>query len=138
MPDEDMGWDEIGTGGFEPLPVGPQPVRVIALDPTIGKEKGTAYRRGQFEVIEGEYEGRYLFSNLMVDANLAPGAMGRTKSLVVASGIEFPKGLSLEEAVKTLNEAREDLLGTECIAVVGQRTYEGEITNEVKRFMSLK
>lgn len=139
MPDEenDMGWDDIPEGGFAALPPDTYPVRVERLEPTVGQEKGTAYWNGDFVVIEGEYEDRHLFTNLMVDAKLAPGAMSKTKGLISATKTKFPKGLSLQEAIDMLNQIRPDLIGLECLAVVGQREYQGDIRNEIKRFMPL-
>jgi len=140
----DMGWDDIPEGGFAALPPDTYVVRVTGLEPTVGQEKGTAYWKGDFVVIEGEYEDRHLFTNLMADATIAPGAMGKTKGLVSATKTKFPKGLTLQEAIDKLNEVREDLLGQECLAVVGQRMKKdkqgqdtGELSNEIKRFMPI-
>jgi len=133
--DNDMGWDDIPEGGFAALPPDTYAVRVSGLEPTTAST-GTQMWNGDFVIIEGEYEERHLWTNLMVDASIAPGAMSKTKGLV-ATNTKFPKGLSLQEAIDKLNEVRESLLGVECLAVVGQREYQGEIRNEIKRFMPL-
>ena len=137
MSDEvDMGWDDIPEGGFAALPPDTYIVRVTGLEPTTAST-GTQMWNGDFVIIEGEYEERHLWTNLMVDASIAPGAMSKTKGLVSATKTKFPKGLTLQEAIDKLNEVREDLFGKECLAVVGQREYQGEIRNEIKRFMPL-
>ena len=73
----------------------------------------------------------------MVDASLSPGAMMKTKGLISATKTKFPKGLTLQEAIDKLNEVRADMIGAECLAVVGQREYQGDVRNEIKRFMPL-
>ena len=132
----DMGWDDIPEGGFAALPPDTYIVRVTGLEPTTAST-GTQMWNGDFVIIEGEYEERHLWTNLMVDASLAPGAMSKTKGLVVATKTKFPKGLTLQEAIDKLNEVRESLFGLECLAVVGQREYQGDVRNEIKRFMPL-
>jgi len=134
--DVDMGWDDIPEGGFSALPPDTYIVRVSGLDPTTAST-GTQMWNGDFVIIEGEYEQRHLWTNLMVDAKLSPGAMMKTKGLISATKTKFPKGLTLQEAIDRLNEVRADLIGLECLAVVGQREYQGDIRNEIKRFMPL-
>jgi len=134
--DVDMAWDDIPEGGFSALPSDTYIVRVSGLDPTTAST-GTQMWNGDFVIIEGEYEERHLWTNLMVDASLSPGAMMKTKGLISATKTKFPKGLTLQEAIDKLNEVRADMIGAECLAVVGQREYQGDVRNEIKRFMPL-
>jgi len=106
--------------GFDPLPAGQYPARLdkcTLVESTTGKPM----LKMEWVVIEGEYEGRKLFDNVVLSVTW------KVKQYAEAAGIESGKQLDTQ-----------DFEGLEAILDVRQREYEGEMRNEIKNLTAME
>jgi len=106
----------------KPIPAGQYITRIIKAEKETGKESGKAYIHWEGEIIEGEYKPKHLFWNTSLQVN----ALWNLKKLLDAASVVTNKDGSFNT---------EDAIGAEFTAVVGQREYEGKVTNEVTDYL---
>lgn len=116
--------------GFEPIPSGHYLCYVT--DGELGtagegaKHPGSEYINWTLTVAQGPLEGRKVFTN----TTLLPHALFGLKGLLAATGKWSKEELDSGEFEFEI----EDVIGTQVIAIVTVGTYQGEPTNNVKRF----
>ncbi len=106
----------------QPMPAGIYIVRVLTGEKAVGKDSGKEYIHWEVEVVEGDSKGRHLFFN----TSLSEKALWNLKKLLTAAKVVTNKDGSFNT---------EDVAGKEFQAVVGQRDYEGRVTNEVTDYL---
>jgi len=116
-------FDEITTGG-DPLPAAVYLTKITAADVKDSKSSDSQMIAVEFTVQDGEFAKRKLWRNF----SLSEKALGFLKELCEKGNIEFT-----EDGLNT-----EDMLGADLSLQVGQREYEGRLTNEVERFYEVK
>lgn len=133
---------------FEPIPSGKY--RATVLDGELkqsgenAKHPGAHYINWELQIVGGDYEGRKLWTNTIVDhdgTDELPGCDCGDEDLIK----KFNQGLrGAAQLIKhTGNDPEgdweiDDIIGNEVGIVVGISTYEGEKRNEVKRFVTLE
>ena len=129
-------WDAIladdDGGGFEPLPNGNYPVRVIEKEVTKAST-GSSMIKVTTSVTEGPYENRRLWSNLVFKTD-SPPAMRMLLQKLHGLGVTRDWIASNSPDIEDIARAID---GVEAIAVVEQREYpqgSGEIRNDIKIF----
>lgn len=105
----------------EPLPEGIYDVSIAKVEDTTSKNNNPMLKI-EFDVLTPGYEKRKLWSYYVLTAD----AMWKMKELCDAVG------LSTDEVV-TMDTA--EFVGLTCKASVGQRVYEGNVTNEIKKLL---
>jgi hypothetical protein len=107
------------TGGFEAMPAGKYPVRVIEAELSDTKDGTGQYIKVQLEVIGDDYTNRRLFHNFNIK-NKNPKAveigLGQLKSLLTKAGskktkITSPQDLINLEAVASVKIRKSDEYG---------------------------
>ena len=106
----------------KPIPAGQYVVRILKAEKATGSESGEEYIHWEVEIVEGENKGRHLFFN----TSLQPKALWNVKKLLEVAKVVINKDGSFNT---------EDAIGAEFTAVVGQREYEGKVTNEVTDYL---
>lgn len=89
------------------------------------KNPGSQYVNWEFTIQQGEFESRKVWTN----TSLLPQALFGLKALLLASG-KYTK----EDLAGELNFDIDSLTSADVVITVGQREYNGDIRNEVKRF----
>ena len=129
------------TTGFDPLPSGAYNCTVFAAEmqetkggPEAKLPEGTPKINVQFRISEGDYENRRLFNAYVIppaDYVNAPKLKGMLVRFLEALGYDEKKITSGK-----FNLDVEDMIGRECVVVVGQKPKyngaEGEMDNVVK------
>ena len=116
-------FDEVTSGG-DPLPAGVYLTKITAAEVKESKSSDSQMIAVTFTVQDGDFANRKLWRNF----SLSEKALGFLKELCEKGNIEFSK-----EGLDT-----EDMLGADLSLQVGQREYEGRLTNEVERFYEVK
>jgi hypothetical protein len=123
-----VNFTDVQSSDFEPIPSGTYAARVtdgeIRESGPNSKNPGAQYINWEFTISEGEHESRKQWLN----TSLLPQALFGLKGLLAATG-----KFSQEQIDGELDFDIDDVVGAEVKIVVGQRTYEGELRNEVKR-----
>lgn len=105
------------SGSFEPLPVGQYMAKIENPDDfALGESSnGKPMIRAVWTIVEGEYEGRKLFDNIVLSVQW------KVKQYCEAAGVESGSKLNTD-----------DFVGMEGLVKVTQQEYQGEIRNQVK------
>lgn len=106
----------------EPLPEGIYPVSIAKVEQTLSKSSGNPMLKIEFNINDPEYSGRKVWANYV----LTEAAMWKVMELFKALGLPTESIVSIDT---------DELVGLECSAQIGQREYEGNIQNEVKKVM---
>jgi hypothetical protein len=119
--------ESAGNTSFEPLPPSEYEVEVEKAEAKKASQSGKLMFVVTFKVTTGPYANRKLWNNYVVSPE-SEGAMGFFFRHMKAFGLnaEFFKGNPHEDTVAAA------LLGKKVKLEVGQRTYQGEIKNDVK------
>jgi hypothetical protein len=130
---------DIDDRSFEPLPAGRYILKVTGYEMREVKNdgkvpKGTPMINWEFTVIsdnggDTKYENRKLWMNTVIHER----SLFNLKALLRASGSFSPEQLDGE-----LDFEPEDIVGSEVVAVVAQRQYNGDMVNDVKRIVKLE
>lgn len=106
----------------EALPEGVYHASVAKVDSVVSKSSGNPMLKIEFNILSDEYTGRKVWGNYV----LTEAAMWKVQELFGALGLDA-------DALVTLDT--EDLVGLECDLKIGQREYDGQIQNEIKKAM---
>ena len=105
------------TSTFEPLPAGSYYAKIVKAE--LGKSsKGNDMIKVQMEVTDGEFTGRKLFDNIM----LMQESAFKMKQYAEVIGIESGEEIDTQ-----------DFMNRECIVLLGQREYNGQLQNDIKK-----
>lgn len=124
------------TKGFDPIPSARYDAKVFEVESIeIEKEdgklpKGTPGMNVQFVIDGGEYDNRRLWRRLYFPPESYPKAKELNDMLA-----QFLVAIGYPESEVTSGEFvlnYEDMAGRPCTITVSQRTYDGEIYNDVK------
>lgn len=111
--------------GYDPLPNGTYDVVVDDCE-EVESTTGKPMIKWTLKVLGGEYDGRKLFVNTV----LTPEAMWKVKETLTA--VQYPANLDgnfdFDPGVA---------IGLQARAVVTQRTWEGQVRNDVKRMIAM-
>lgn len=94
------------------------------------KSSGEPYYQLEFTVSEPPYAGRKLWRNFSCQKQ----ALWAFKQAAVRLGADPDDLIGSVD----MDEILEGIVGRDCVLRVGQREYEGEIRNEVKRVMAAR
>ena len=116
--DYDLG--DVATD-FEPLPSGQYYAKIVNPDDftLTESQSGKPMIKVAWTVMEGEYEGRKVFDNIVLSIDW------KVKQYCVAAGIE--SGSSLDT---------DDFIGLEGLIQVVQQEYKGETRNNIKTVLA--
>lgn len=89
------------------------------------KHPGSEYIRWELTVAQGDFEGRKLFTN----STLLEHALFSLHNVLKATGKWDQKALDNPKFEFEIDE----VVGSQVVAVVAQRDYQGEMVNDVKR-----
>lgn len=109
---------------FEVIPEGTYPATLEKVHP-VKKGPNSNYCRVDYKINDGEFEKRTLIQNAPVDGD---GAGIFLAIVNAATGSDLKPGDEYD--IDT-----DDLEGMEVRLIVGQREYQGEMKNEVKRVL---
>jgi hypothetical protein len=123
-----VNFTDVQSSDFEPIPSGTYAARVtdgeIRESGPTAKNPGAQYINWEFTIQEGEHESRKQWMN----TSLLPQALFGLKGLLAATG-----RYTQEQIDGELDFDIDEVVGSQVKIVVAQRTYEGELRNEVKR-----
>ena len=102
------------SSDFEALPIGEYACKLDKCT-LVQSSTGKPMLKMEWVVLEGEYEGRRLFDNVVLEV------AWKVKQYAEAAGIESGKQLDTQ-----------DFEGLEAVLSVQQREYQGSIRNEIK------
>jgi hypothetical protein len=133
------------TKGFDAIPAGTydaavQEMKMIEIKGEEGAlPKGTPGFNVQFRINGGDFDNRRVFTNYWIAPEKVSGKKYENKSKMDGMLVRFFTALGFDEAEVTggsFEPDLEDLIGTECRVVVGQKPKyggaEGELDNEVR------
>jgi len=123
-----LGKDLSGTPaelGFEPVPKGQYLAHIVESKQDETKNRDFVIKF-TWLVLEGEYEGRKLFDQIMLTGSDKAVAFGERKLKTMAVAMGHPNPNFIEDS--------EELHGLPCTIVVGLRTWEGEERNEIRDY----
>ncbi len=128
-----VNFSDVETNAYEPLPSGTYHVRITdaEMKETSGNGKlpaGTPMINWEFTVASGPYESRRLWTNTVIHER----TLFNLKALLEASG-----KYTSEELAGDFDLNIDEVLGAELKVVVAQREYNGDTTNDIKRFKKL-
>lgn len=106
---------------FEPMPAGSYFTKIIKAE-VKKSSKGNDMISVQHEIISGEFAGRKVFDNIMLMVESAFKMKQYAEVVGVESGDEIDTS---------------DFLNKECVVQLGQREYNGQMQNDVKRVSSV-
>lgn len=89
------------------------------------KNPGSQYVNWEFTIQQGSFEDRKVWTN----TSLLPQALFGLKALLLASG-RYTK----EQLAEELTFDIDTLVSSDVVITVGQREYNGDVRNEVKRY----
>jgi len=121
----DSEWQETeaaAEGSFEPLPEDDYTCIVIDAD-LVKSQNENVGLNVQFEVVEGDYEGRHVFHSFW----LTPKNLSYVKRDLAILGYEA-------KTASALLKAKGPLMHKKAVLRVGQEQYEGRTRNRVKWF----
>lgn len=116
-------FNEVSSGG-EPLPAAVYAAKITNAELKQSKSSDSEMIAVEFTVQDGDFANRKLFRNY----SLSEKALGFLKELCEKGKIEFS-----DDGLDT-----EDMLGAEVSLQVGQREYEGRLTNDVEKVYEVK
>lgn len=128
--------DFTNVQGFKPVPAGEYLVEVANVEVTESKS-GDPMLKVQYKIAEGEYAGRTVFDNIMLDYHNKD-----TREQVMAYAQRDLEVLLGQEMTGKQNLSTEDLVGAQATAVVTQTVTpveeggSGEPQNNVARLKS--
>lgn len=135
MTDMSLNWDdalradeEMGDGGFNPIPKGPYIVRVLEAEAKTFST-GNPGIKLKVAVVGGPFADRLLWTNLVWNAS-NPQSLGMFSKKVQAFGLTREW---LAAANPSLQAIAKELLGRMASADVEVSEYQGKATNDVKR-----
>lgn len=102
---------------FEALPEGQYLSKIVSAELTKAST-GKDMIKVTWEVVDGEYEGRKLFDNIVI----TPGAEFKMKQYAVLAGIESGAAIDTQ-----------DFIDAEGLVTIIQKEFEGEIRNNIKK-----
>ena len=119
-----------GDGGFEALPVGDYDLKCVSAEKA-NTANGKLMFKCKFQVQTGQYKNRLVWHNFVVspENDVAMGIFFRQMSAFGMTKDWFKTQHSEEAIVNTLN-------GREIRAKLGQKTYNGELRNEISAFVA--
>lgn len=121
---------------FEPVPNGNYNVVVDELEFGHSQASGNPMWTWRLEIEDGEYQGRKLFYHTVFNEN----GMPRVKRALMS--LSDDEGYGQELLGETFNPddvaAEGRLVGARCALKVGQRRYEGRMTNNVRDMMPVQ
>ena len=127
--DSILGEQDEDTGGFEVLPPGKYPVKVIERE-VVKASTGSSMIKVVSKITEGPYENRQLWTNLVFKLD----SKGATRMLILKlNGLGVTKEW-LSTNAADIHDIAKKLDGAAAIADVGQSVWEGQTRNEVKMF----
>lgn len=106
----------------EPLPEGTYQVSVTKVEQSTAKTSGNALLKVAFAVMDEGFEKRKLFTNLVLQDN----CMWKVAEFLGAVGLPCDAMVDIDT---------DELIGLTCSVKVAQREYQGEIQNEIKKFL---
>lgn len=128
---------------FDALPAGKYLAKVTGgelntSESDTAKHPGSEYINWEFTIQTGEFEDRKLWSNTTVshgdcdcnDEEKFNKSLGNLVSLLKATGVASDDDLESEDFELDID----DLIGKDVVLVVTQRTWDGELRNDVKRY----
>ena len=118
--------DPAEEGSYEPLP--PGDYEGIVIDAKLTESQGgNVGLNTQFEVTQGEQEGRYIYHTFWVTSKNIP-YVKRDMGML---------GYSPNSAADLVN-AKRHIMNTRVILHVGQEEYEGKMRNKVRGFSKIE
>lgn len=108
------------------VPEGEYPAKVTSAEIATSKSSGEDYIAWQFEVSDGEHEGKVLYLN----TSLQPQALFRVRELLECFGTEVPEG--------AMDLDPEDYIGCEAELSVTEDEYEGRRQSKVTDYAPLR
>ncbi len=119
--------DATEATSFEPIPSGTYDARISTIKEPRTSAKGTEYIPIGFEVVDGDYEGRWIWSNFMLSGK----GVGITLDFInKALGTEY------SAADEEFDFDFDDLIGAEVQLVTALEEYEGQEREQVKRILA--
>jgi hypothetical protein len=122
LDDEWQETEAAAEGGFEPLPEGDYTCVVIDAEMVTSSNDNLGLNV-QFEVVEGEHEGRYVFHSFWLTERNIP----YVKRDLAILGVEAKRASELAKA-------KGKLMHKKAVLHVGQEEYDGKVRNRVKWF----
>ena len=123
-------WEkEAEKNSFTPLPIGTYKGIIFDLQATESKN-GKAMIKVTFKLTDGDYKNRQIFSNYIMNA----ASWWKFRELLIAAQYDtaqLPK--QVKDHYELLSYIKNDMLGKSVWLKVGQREYEGNIYNDVKK-----
>ena len=105
------------TAGFTPLPAGNYACKIESAE--VGtSQNGNNMIKLKLIVLDGEFAGRKLFDNIM----LMQESAFKMKQYAEVIGIESGEEIDTQ-----------DFMNRECIVLLGQREYNGQLQNDIKK-----
>ena len=135
-----VSFGDVESREFEPLPVGKHPAACTSLEYTAESARsGEPALAWQFTVQGGEYDSRigFLNTSLQVGDEATGKKDARWATLRVLKALGFS-----EEEIKAKDwdfedpETLDEIIGCECVIVIGHEMYEGEKKQRVRRVLS--
>jgi hypothetical protein len=126
MPAYSVDFTNVQTLNMNPLPAGQYYVQVVACNPKSSKA-GKPMFEWQYRVVDGEFENRRIYQNTMLQQE----SLWKLKQNLVGLGY------SEADLEGNIQIDPEEMFGLECYAVVTQRTWEGQVRNDVQRLISI-
>lgn len=105
----------------EPITEGIYEVMISKVEQVMSKTNKPMLKV-EFDVQDPDYQGRKLFTNYV----MTPDCMWKLKELCSSLGLDTDQILEMDD---------QELVGMTCSAKVGQKEYNGEIQNEIKKTM---
>jgi len=105
---------------YTPLPEDSYLSQIVSAQETTTKKSGTENWKVKFEVLTGEFRGRFIFDNFV----LTEKALPRLKKLCSAIGMDVSRKVNVKPA---------DLLDKKCLVDVIIETYDDDEGNEKTR-----
>lgn len=123
---ESFNLDEVEVQDFEAIPPGVYPVHVFDIEPMRGKDSGAPYFNVTLKISEGQYQNRNLWTTISLHKN----ALWKLKQVCQQFEIDLSGQVTLQDIYEALST---EFRGQMALATVGQRMYEGQLRNEVKK-----
>lgn len=123
-----LNFSGVETKDFDALPNGRYEALIHDIEETNvknGKNAGAPMWAVQFAINGGDHDNRRVFRNY----TLIPESLWAVKQFLIALGVD-PEALNSEVTIDS-----QTLVGHQCQIIVRQRTYEGQIQNDVKQVM---
>lgn len=106
----------------EAMPEGVYDASVAKVEQVLSKSSGNPMLKVEFDIQTEGFTGRKIWGNYV----LTEAAMWKVQELFSALGLDTDAILEIDT---------DDLIGLNCQLKIGQREYEGNIQNEIKKAM---